>query len=164
MACPSWLSLAKLHGITPLMPSVLVQLGFQPVTSCFTQFNTLLTDWMTWCAVILLPLRPASLIHKNPQRCKIIHGMHPIGCKDRSIWICVFVEVSCSCKFCCCYYGCGLTMHISFSLCCAWKQKDYNLISVFNNYCSSPNVLWVNGPWGRRPNGLLTQRPWGREE
>ena len=44
VACPSWLSLAKLHGITPLMPSVLVQLGFQPVTSCFTQFNTLLTD------------------------------------------------------------------------------------------------------------------------
>ena len=35
--------------------------------------------------VILLPLRPASLTHKNPQRCKIIHGMHPVGCKDRSI-------------------------------------------------------------------------------
>ena len=27
--------------------------------------------------VILSPLRPASPTHKNPQRCKIIHGMHP---------------------------------------------------------------------------------------
>ena len=25
---------------------------------------------------------------------------------------------------------------------------------IFNNYCSSPNELWVNSPWGRRPNGL----------
>ena len=29
--------------------------------------------------VILLPLRPVSLMHKNPQRCKINHGMCPIG-------------------------------------------------------------------------------------
>ena len=39
-------------------------------------------------SVILLPLRPASLTHKNPhrgQRRKIIHGMSPVGCKDRSI-------------------------------------------------------------------------------
>ena len=35
--------------------------------------------------VILLPLRPASLTHKNPQRCKKIHGMHPIAYKDQSI-------------------------------------------------------------------------------
>ena len=35
--------------------------------------------------MILLPLRPASLTHKNPQRRKIIHGMHPIGYKDQSI-------------------------------------------------------------------------------
>ena len=28
----------------------------------------------TLTAVILLPLRPASLTHKNPQRHKIIHG------------------------------------------------------------------------------------------
>ena len=29
--------------------------------------------------VILLPLHPASLMHKNPQRCKIIeHSMHPV--------------------------------------------------------------------------------------
>ena len=35
--------------------------------------------------VILLPLRLASLMYKNPQRHKVIHGMHPVGCKDRSI-------------------------------------------------------------------------------
>ena len=27
----------------------------------------------------------ASLTHKNSQRRKIIHGMHPIGCKECSI-------------------------------------------------------------------------------
>ena len=37
-----------------------------------------------WLSVILLPLRPASLMHKNPQRHKIIHGMRPVKCK-RSI-------------------------------------------------------------------------------
>ena len=37
-------------------------------------------------AVILLPLSPASLMHKNPQRRKvIIHGMRPVGRKNRSI-------------------------------------------------------------------------------
>ena len=34
--------------------------------------------------MILLPLRPASLTHKNPQRRKIIHGMRPAGRKERS--------------------------------------------------------------------------------
>ena len=33
-------------------------------------------------SVILLPLCPVSLTHKNPQRRKIIHGMHPVGCKE----------------------------------------------------------------------------------
>ena len=36
-----------------------------------------------WRAEILLPLRPGSLKHKNPQRHKIICGMCPVGCKDR---------------------------------------------------------------------------------
>ena len=35
--------------------------------------------------VILLPLRPASLIHNNPQRRKIIREMRPVGLKERSI-------------------------------------------------------------------------------
>ena len=34
-------------------------------------------------SVMLLPLRPVSLTHKNPQGRKIIHGMHPVKCKDR---------------------------------------------------------------------------------
>ena len=34
-------------------------------------------------AVILLPLRPVSLTHKNPKERKIIHGLRPVGCKDQ---------------------------------------------------------------------------------
>ena len=34
--------------------------------------------------MILLPLRPASLTHKNPQTRKTICAMLPIGRKDRS--------------------------------------------------------------------------------
>ena len=33
----------------------------------------------------MFSLRPVSLMHKNPQRCKIIHGMRPIERKDRSL-------------------------------------------------------------------------------
>ena len=83
--------------------------------------------------MILLPLRPASLTHKNLKRGEIIHGMRPVGCKDRSIHPFVFVEISCSCNSCGSHYGSCLTEHISFSLFCALKQKDYILISV---YCS----------------------------
>ena len=36
-------------------------------------------------SVILLPLCPVSLMHKKRQRGKIIHCMHPVGCKDRLI-------------------------------------------------------------------------------
>ena len=36
-------------------------------------------------AVILLPLRPMSVMHKNPKRHKIIHSMCSIGHKDWSI-------------------------------------------------------------------------------
>ena len=36
-------------------------------------------------AVILSPLRAASLTNKNLQRHKIIHGMCPVRCKDRLI-------------------------------------------------------------------------------
>ena len=32
-----------------------------------------------------VPLHPASLTHKNPQRCKLIYGMCPAGHKKRSI-------------------------------------------------------------------------------
>ena len=35
--------------------------------------------------VILLPLHPAPMTHKNSQRCKIIHGMRPVGKTQRSI-------------------------------------------------------------------------------
>ena len=47
-------------------------------------------DWiLAKLIVILLPLHvhvcPASLTHKNPRRCKIIHCMRPMGCKYRSM-------------------------------------------------------------------------------
>ena len=83
--------------------------------------------------MILLPLRPASLTHKNPVRREIILGMRPVGRKDRSIDPFVFVEISCSGNSGGSHYRCCLTVHISFSLFCALKQKDYILISV---YCS----------------------------
>ena len=47
--------------------------------------NLMSSDFAQRPQVILLPLRPASLTHKNPQRSKIIHGMRPIGYKDQSI-------------------------------------------------------------------------------
>ena len=62
--------------------------------------------------VILLPLRLASLTYK-------IHGMQ--RSIDRSILTCVFVEITRLCHFCGDYNGCCLTMHVSFSLCCALK-------------------------------------------
>ena len=62
-------------------------------------------NWWWWefkglIAMIVLPLCLTSLTHKNPKRCKIIHGTHPTGRKDWSIDPCVFVEISCSCNFC----------------------------------------------------------------
>ena len=73
-------------------------------------------------SVILLPLCPVSLTHKNPQRCKIIHRMRPIGPKHRSIDLNkFFVEISCLLNFCGSCYGCCLIMHISSRLCYALK-------------------------------------------
>ena len=36
-------------------------------------------------SLILLPLCLESLMHKNPQRRKTIHGMRPVGCKHWTI-------------------------------------------------------------------------------
>ena len=38
-----------------------------------------------WKPVILLPLHPTSLMRKSSQRHQIIHGIHPVRCKERSI-------------------------------------------------------------------------------
>ena len=57
--------------------------------------------------VILLPLRPVSLMHKNPQRRKIFCGMHPVGCEGWSIDLRIFFcRISCSCDFRGCSCGC----------------------------------------------------------
>ena len=41
--------------------------------------------------MFLLPLRPASRTHKNPQGRKIIHGTRPVGRKERSIGRSIYV-------------------------------------------------------------------------
>ena len=100
-----------------------------------TQMNTDLQAWSRiWTrdyleqiqpAVILLPLRPASLTNKNPQRHKIIHCMRPVGRKDRSI------DRS-SCDFCGCCYG---------SLGSALQLNAPENITYHNALCLSPKVL-----------------------
>ena len=42
-------------------------------------------------SVIFLPLPPASLTHRNPQRRKIIYGMRPVGRKNRLIDLKMFL-------------------------------------------------------------------------
>ena len=86
---------------------------------------------MNFCALLLnfLSLHPASLMHENPPKRKIIDGMHASCERERLI---VYLQkYTHLCNFCGSYYGSCLTMHISFSLCCALKQQDYmyNLFS-----------------------------------
>ena len=50
-------------------------------SSCYLSY---LIPFIVPLSLILLPLRLESPMRKNPQRCKIIHGMRPVGCKDRS--------------------------------------------------------------------------------
>ena len=38
-----------------------------------------------WKPVISLPLHPVSLMRKHSQRHQIIHGIHPVRCKEGSI-------------------------------------------------------------------------------
>ena len=74
-------------------------------------------------SAILLPLRPASLMHENLQTCKQIHEMCPIGCKiDWSIWR-WFYRISCPCDFCSCFCGCYVSMHTCFSLFWALNRR-----------------------------------------
>ena len=56
------------------------------ITSFYCGYSSKIWKKESFCnSVILLPLHPASLRHKNPQICKTIHGMRAVGCKDRSI-------------------------------------------------------------------------------
>ena len=102
--------------------------------------------------VILLPLHPAYLTNKNPQRLEINHGMCPVGRKDRSIdqliWTCVFVEISRLCNFCGSYYDCCLTMHIFLAFVVLLNRRTVLfLISVYcNTVIQSFGVcLQING-------------------
>ena len=47
-------------------------------------FNVQLYMYIHICSDFV-PLHPASLTHKNPQRCKSIYGMCPAGHKKRSV-------------------------------------------------------------------------------
>ena len=54
-----------------------------------TQFNSNEGVDLIIFSVILLPLRPASLTHKNPKRRKIICGMRPVRTQRREHPVCV---------------------------------------------------------------------------
>ena len=74
--------------------------------------------------VILLPLRPASLMHKNPPKCTNVYGSIPCRTKrsiDRSED--VFCRISCSCDFCGYSPGHCWMMHNSLRLCCALQKN-----------------------------------------
>ena len=91
-----------IHGISIL-------LIFDTVFRYLPVFLTVLQYRVPLNAVILLPLHPVSLMHKNPQRCKItILGMCPVGHKDFFLlWTCISVKlISCSFNVCGSYYGC----------------------------------------------------------
>ena len=90
-----------------------------------------------WPAEILLPLRPGSLTHKNPQRCKIICGMHPVGCKDRLIDLKMFLY--------------NITFVISVAVLVAFVKRIlfllvfvvlYNRRSIFINSVNCNTEFW----------------------
>ena len=44
-----------------------------------------MTYYVIVLAMILLPLRPVSLMHKNPKRRKIMYGMRPSGRRNVNV-------------------------------------------------------------------------------
>lgn len=78
-------------------------------THFWFHLQSLTVYWLCCQPVILLPLFPGSVTHKNPQWCKVIHSMHPEGPEDWSIDLNMISHLYTFCGF---YYGCGLTMHI----------------------------------------------------
>ena len=68
--------------------------------TCKQKIDAIISLLQMYFTEILLPVCPASLTYRNPQRHKIICGMCLIGRKDQSISTCVFVEISCSCNYC----------------------------------------------------------------
>ena len=90
-----------------------------------------------WPAGILLPLRPGSLKHKNPQRRKIICGMRPVGCKDRLIVLKMFLY--------------NITFVISVAVLVAFAKRIlfllvfvvlYNRRSIFINSVNCNTEFW----------------------
>ena len=77
-------------------------------THFWFHLQSLTVYWLCCQPVILLPLFPGSVTHKNPQWCKVIHSMHPEGPEDWSIDLNMISHLYTFCGF---YYGCGLTMH-----------------------------------------------------
>ena len=58
--------------------------GFLRNGKCFVSEQITITV-TRFSDFVFLPLRPAFVTNKNPQRRKIIHGMRPVGRKDQSI-------------------------------------------------------------------------------
>ena len=78
-------------------------------TTCQT---TCLWKQSSGTRAILLHLPPASLTHKNPQRHNIIHGVHPVGHKER--WINLNFLVKYCVKTVKTYNIIFLTVHVSY--------------------------------------------------
>ena len=62
--------------------------------TCKQKIDAIISLLQMYFTEILLPVCPASLTYRNPQRHKIICGMCLIGRKDQSISTRVFVEIS----------------------------------------------------------------------
>ena len=79
LGCSPWLQWPLRHLPSPLpLPLTSVSEFNQRSLNNVSVIPRLVKD----SSVILLPLRPASLTHKNPQRRKIIRGMRPVGRKE----------------------------------------------------------------------------------
>ena len=86
--------------------------------------------------VILLLLRPASLSHKNPQRCKIIHGAGCLRSVDRSEHV-FFVEMSNLCNFSGSYSAWLLFNNEYFYLAFVVLENRKTIIILISVYCKN---------------------------
>ena len=69
-------------SVLTLLRNCIRQLPWQQLLYYLYNFEK---SFLLTYTVILLPLHPAPMTQKNSQRCKIIHGMRPVGKTQRSI-------------------------------------------------------------------------------
>ena len=74
--------------------------------------------------VVLWPLRPASLMHKNPPKCTNIYGSVPCRTQRSRRWRCFFFFFLFM-WFLWLFFWPLLTMHFSLRLCCALQKNIF---------------------------------------